>query len=372
MLEKPGEKYHQNHTDKKDGKEKKKVQDAHEAIRPTSVLRTPESIQASLSKDQFKLYNLIWRRFVASQMEDSEFDVLNVDCKIGDAVFRATGSVMKFDGYTKIYNFTEREDKILPPIKENDELEVSEFIPCQHFTQPPARYTEASLVKTLEELGIGRPSTYAPTITTILNRGYVEKQGTSLHPTELGMIVTDILDVNFQKFIDVDFTVQMESKLDEIEEGDIEWKRVVSEFYKPLEEAIKEANEKIEKINMDEETDEICELCGSNMVIKYGRFGKFMACKNYPECKNTKPLVNKVGVKCPKCKEGEIILRKSKKGKAFYGCSNYPECDFISWYKPTGEVCKECGSYMIEKRTKNETKEVCSNKECKAEGRIIE
>ncbi|MDY6153583.1 MAG: type I DNA topoisomerase [Terrisporobacter sp.] len=372
ILEELGEKYYKNHTDKKDGKEKKKVQDAHEAIRPTSVLRTPESIKASLSKDQFKLYNLIWRRFVASQMEDSEFDVLNVDCKIGDAVFRATGSVMKFDGYTKIYNFTEREDKILPPIKENDELEVSEFIPCQHFTQPPARYTEASLVKTLEELGIGRPSTYAPTITTILNRGYVEKQGTSLHPTELGMIVTDILDVNFQKFIDVDFTVQMESKLDEIEEGDIEWKEVVSEFYKPLEEAIKEANEKIEKINMDEETDEICELCGSNMVIKYGRFGKFMACKNYPECKNTKPLVNKVGVKCPKCKEGEIILRKSKKGKAFYGCSNYPECDFISWYKPTGEVCKECGSYMIEKRTKNETKEVCSNKECKAEGRIIE
>ncbi|MDD7755625.1 MAG: type I DNA topoisomerase [Clostridiales bacterium] len=372
ILEELGEKYYKNHTDKKDGKDKKKVQDAHEAIRPTSVLRTPESIKASLSKDQFKLYNLIWRRFVASQMEDSEFDVLNVDCKIGDAVFRATGSVMKFDGYTKIYNFTEREDKILPPIKENDELEVSEFIPCQHFTQPPARYTEASLVKTLEELGIGRPSTYAPTITTILNRGYVEKQGTSLHPTELGMIVTDILDVNFQKFIDVDFTVQMESKLDEIEEGDIEWKRVVSEFYKPLEEAIKEANEKIEKINMDEETDEICELCGSNMVIKYGRFGKFMACKNYPECKNTKPLVNKVGVKCPKCKEGEIILRKSKKGKAFYGCSNYPECDFISWYKPTGEVCKECGSYMIEKRTKNETKEVCSNKECKAEGRIIE
>ena len=372
ILEELGEKYYKNHTDKKDSKEKKKVQDAHEAIRPTSVLRTPESIKASLSKDQFKLYNLIWRRFVASQMEDSEFDVLNVDCKIGDAVFRATGSVMKFDGYTKIYNFTEREDKILPPIKENDELEVSEFIPCQHFTQPPARYTEASLVKTLEELGIGRPSTYAPTITTILNRGYVEKQGTSLHPTELGMIVTDILDVNFQKFIDVDFTVQMESKLDEIEEGDVEWKRVVSEFYKPLEEAIKEANEKIEKINMDEETDEICELCGSNMVIKYGRFGKFMACKNYPECKNTKPLVNKVGVKCPKCKEGEIILRKSKKGKAFYGCSNYPECDFISWYKPTGEVCKECGSYMIEKRTKNETKEVCSNKECKAEGRIIE
>ncbi|WP_434796832.1 type I DNA topoisomerase [Terrisporobacter vanillatitrophus] len=372
IFEELGENYYKVNTDKKENKEKKKVQDAHEAIRPTSVLRTPDSVKSSLSKDQYKLYNLIWRRFVASQMEDSLFDVLNVDCKIGNALFRATGSVMKFDGYTKIYNFTEREDKILPPIKESDELEVNQFIPSQHFTQPPARFTEASLVKTLEELGIGRPSTYAPTITTILNRGYVEKQGTSLHPTELGMIVTDILNINFQKFIDVDFTVKMESKLDEIEEGDIRWKNVVGEFYEPLKEAIEEAKEKIEKINMDEETDEICELCGSNMVIKYGRFGKFMACKNYPDCKNTKPLVNKVGVKCPKCKEGEIILRKSKKGKAFYGCSNYPECDFISWYKPTGEICKECGSYMVEKQTKNETKEVCSNKECKAEGRILE
>lgn len=372
ILEELGENYYKVNTDKKETKEKKKVQDAHEAIRPTSVLRTPNSVKSSLSKDQFKLYNLIWRRFVASQMEDSVFDVLNVDCKIGNALFRATGSVMKFDGYTRIYNFTEREDKILPPIEESDELEVNQFMPSQHFTQPPARFTEASLVKTLEELGIGRPSTYAPTITTILNRGYVEKQGTSLHPTELGMIVTDILNINFQKFIDVDFTVQMESKLDEIEEGDIRWKSVVGEFYEPLKEAIEEANEKIEKINMDEETDEICELCGSNMVIKYGRFGKFMACKNYPDCKNTKPLVNKVGVKCPKCKEGDIILRKSKKGKAFYGCSSYPECDFISWYKPTGEICKECGSYMIEKQTKSETKEICSNKECKAEGRILE
>ena len=372
IIDELGEKYYKEHKEKKDNKEKKKVQDANEAIRPTSVFRTPDSIKSSLSRDQFKLYNLIWRRFVASQMEDSLFDVLTVDCKIGNALFRASGSVMKFDGYTKVYNFTEREDKILPPIAENDELEVNKFLPNQHFTQPPARYTEASLVKTLEELGIGRPSTYAPTITTILNRGYVEKEGTSLHPTELGMIVTDILDINFQKFIDVDFTVQMESKLDEIEEGDIQWKDVVGEFYEPLREAIKEANEKIEKINMDEETDEICEECGSNMVIKYGRFGKFMACKNYPECKNTKPLVNKIGVKCPKCKDGEIILRKSKKGKAFYGCSNYPECDFISWNKPTGEVCKECGSYMVEKRTKSEAKEVCSNKECKAEGRILE
>ena len=372
ILDELGENYYKEYSQKKDSKEKKKVQDAHEAIRPTSVLRTPESIKSSLTKDQFKLYNMIWRRFVASQMEDSIFDVLNVDCKIGDALFRATGSVMKFDGYTKIYNFTEREDKILPIISEGDKLSINQLLPAQHFTSPPARYTEASLVKSLEELGIGRPSTYAPTIATILNRGYVEKQGTSLHPTELGKIVTQILDENFNKFIDVDFTVQMENKLDEIEDGNIKWKSVVSEFYEPLKDAIEEAIKNVEKVNMDEETDEICELCGSNMVIKYGRFGRFMACKNYPECKNTKPLVNKVGVKCPKCKEGDIIVRKSKKGKAFYGCSRYPECDFISWYKPTGELCKECGSYMVEKNNKSGVKEVCSNKECKAEGKVIE
>ena len=366
ILDELGNQYYKNASeDKKKGKDGKKVQDAHEAIRPTSVYRTPDSIKSSLSKDQFKLYNLIWRRFVASQMEDSVFDVLNVECKVGDFIFKATGSKMKFDGYTKIYNFTEREDKILPPIEEGDLLNIEEFITNQHFTQPPARYTEASLVKILEELGIGRPSTYAPTIATILNRGYVEKQGTSLYPTELGIIVTNILEDNFQKFIDVDFTAQMENELDNIEEGNTDWKYVVSQVYAPLKEAIETAIANVEKVNMDEETDEICELCGSNMVIKYGRFGKFMACKTYPECKNTKPLVNKIGVKCPKCKDGDIILRKSKKGKAFYGCSNYPNCDFVSWSKPTGEICENCGSYMVEKVTKTETKNVCSNKECK-------
>ncbi|QJA09131.1 type I DNA topoisomerase [Romboutsia sp. CE17] len=366
ILDKLGESYYKKATDdKKKVKENKKVQDAHEAIRPTSVYRTPESIKSSLSKDQFKLYNLIWRRFVASQMEDSIFDVLNVECKVGDFIFKATGSKMKFDGYTKIYNFIEREDKILPAIEEGNKLNINEVIPNQHFTQPPARYTEASLVKTLEELGIGRPSTYVPTITTILNRGYVEKQGTSLCPTELGIIVTNILEDNFQKFIDVDFTAQMENDLDTIEEGNTQWKSVVAKSYEPLKEAIETAIANVEKVNMDEETDEICENCGSNMVIKYGRFGKFMACKNYPECKNTKPLVNKIGVKCPICKDGDIILRKSKKGKSFYGCSNYPNCDFVSWSKPTGEICEHCGSYMIEKVTKSETKNVCSNKDCK-------
>ena len=366
ILDKLGESYYKKATDdKKKVKENKKVQDAHEAIRPTSVYRTPESIKSSLSKDQFKLYNLIWRRFVASQMEDSIFDVLNVECKVGDFIFKATGSKMKFDGYTKIYNFIEREDKILPTIEEGNKLNINEVIPNQHFTQPPARYTEASLVKTLEELGIGRPSTYVPTITTILNRGYVEKQGTSLCPTELGIIVTNILEDNFQKFIDVDFTAQMENDLDTIEEGNTQWRSVVAKSYEPLKEAIETAIANVEKVNMDEETDEICENCGSNMVIKYGRFGKFMACKNYPECKNTKPLVNKIGVKCPICKDGDIILRKSKKGKSFYGCSSYPNCDFVSWSKPTGEICENCGSYMIEKVTKSETKNVCSNKDCK-------
>ncbi|MFR1849691.1 MULTISPECIES: type I DNA topoisomerase [Clostridia] len=365
-----GQNYYKDHTKDSKGKKEKKVQDAHEAIRPTSVERTPDSIKDSLSKDQYKLYNLIWRRFVASQMEDSIFDVLNVECNIENLVFKATGSKLKFDGYTKIYNFTDREDKILPSLSEGESLKIQKQDPQQHFTSPPPRYTEASLVKTLEELGIGRPSTYAPTITTILNREYVEKEGTSLLPTELGIIVTKILDENFHKFMEVDFTADMESQLDQIEEGNAEWKHVVEEFYSPLEEAIKTALENIEKVNMDEETDEICELCGSNMVIKYGRFGKFMACKNYPECKNTKPIVNKIGVKCPKCKEGDIIMRKSKKKKVFYGCSNYPECDFVAWNKPVEEPCEECGSYMYEKYSKSGTKIVCSNKDCKHE-RIV-
>lgn len=371
IIESIGENYYKDHAKDSKGKKEKKVQDAHEAIRPTSVDRTPDSIKDSLSKEQYKLYNLIWRRFVASQMEDSVFDVLNVECKIEDLIFKATGSKLKFDGYTKIYNFAEREDKILPSLDEREILKIQEYNPQQHFTSPPPRYTEASLVKTLEELGIGRPSTYAPTITTILNREYVEKDGASLVPTELGIIVTKILDENFQKFMEVDFTADMESQLDQIEEGNVEWKKVVEEFYSPLAEAIRVAIEKIEKVNMDEETDEICELCGSNMVIKYGRFGKFMACKNYPECKNTKPIVSKIGVKCPKCKEGDIIMRKSKKKKIFYGCSNYPDCDFVAWNKPVEEPCEVCGSYMYEKYSKSGTKIVCSNKECKHE-KIIE
>nr|WP_207719012.1 type I DNA topoisomerase [Peptostreptococcus russellii] len=349
---------------KKASKSKKNTQDAHEAIRPTSVMRQPDSIRDSLSNDQYKLYNLIWRRFVASQMSDAVYETLTIKANIEEYIFTATGSKQIFDGYTKVYNFSDREDRLLPDIKVADKLDIEKTEPIQHFTQPPARYTEASLVKTLEELGIGRPSTYAPTIATIFNRGYVEKEGAAIKPTELGTIVTEILEDNFEMLTDVDFTAKLEDRLDEIAEGDLEWKKVVEESYRPLESSIKEAIDKIEKINMDIETDEICDVCGANMVIKHGRFGKFMACKNYPECKNTKPIVEKIGVKCPKCKDGDVIIRKTKKGRQFYGCSNYPECDFVEWKRPTGENCKECGSYMVEKVTKKEKKDICSNSEC--------
>ena len=363
ILNSYGQKYHSASKDKK-SKSKTNSQDAHEAIRPTSVYRHPEEIKASLSTDQYKLYNLIWKRFVASQMSDALYESMSIEATIGQYTFKASGSKQVFDGFTKVYDYYDREDKILPEIKLNDKLPVKEVNPKQHFTQPPPRYTEASLVKTLEELGIGRPSTYAPTIGTILTRGYVEKEGPAIKPTELGKIVTDILEENFEMLTDVDYTAQMESRLDKIEEGLEDWKNVVSESYAPLASSIKEAIENIEKINMDEETDEICELCGSNMVIKHGRFGKFLACKNYPECKNTKPIVDKVGVKCPKCGDGDIILRKSKRGRVFYGCSNFPDCDFVEWNKPTGQVCPECGSHMVEKVTKKESKSICSNKDC--------
>ncbi|MFI3209798.1 MAG: type I DNA topoisomerase [Peptostreptococcaceae bacterium] len=359
-----GENYYKEVVDK-ENKKAKKVQDAHEAIRPTYVEKTPDEIKDYLSKDQFKLYNLIWRRFVSSQMEDSVFDILTVESKIKNHTLRASGSKLKFDGYTKIYNFSDREDKILPSIEVGEKLEIENINKNQHFTNPPARYTEASLVKTLEEQGIGRPSTYSPTISTILAREYVKKEASSLYPTELGKVVTDILENNFQKFIDVDFTASMESELDKIEEGEVFWKDVVSKSYEPLKEAIETAIDNIEKVNMDEKLDEICEICGEHMYIKHGRFGKFIACKSYPECKNTRPILNKIGVKCQKCEVGDILLRKSKKGKAFYGCSDYPTCDFISWDKPTDVSCEKCGCYMVEKTNKKGTKFVCSDKECK-------
>lgn len=362
ILENVGENYYKGFQNKQ--KKGKKVQDAHEAIRPTGIDRTPELIKESLSAEQYKLYNLIWTRFVSSLMEDAIYESYNVKAKVGDYIFKTTGHKLKFDGFLKVYTFSNKEDKLIPKIEEGMEVKMDNINPKQHFTQPPARYTEASLVKILEELGIGRPSTYAPTIGTILAREYVEKKGNSLYLTELGLLVNEIMEENFKKFIDLDFTADMENMLDSVEEGDIPWKDVVKQVYKPLEEAIEIAQEKIEKITIEQETDEICEKCGLNMVIKYGRFGKFLACKNYPECKTTKPLLNKAGVKCPKCKEGEIIIRKSKKGRIFYGCDKYPECDFISWNKPTGENCEKCGEYLVHKETKKEKKIICSNKEC--------
>lgn len=348
----------------KDGKKSKKVQDAHEAIRPTNALRTPNKIKDSLSKDQYKLYNLIWRRFMASQMSDSLFEVLNIECTVENYMFKAKGSKKVFDGYTKVYNFSDREDSLLPSLEVGEKLSIEKILPQQHFTQPPARYTEASLVKKLEELGIGRPSTYAPTISTILNRGYVEKEATSLKPTDLGKIVNELLKENFTMLTEIDYTAQLERRLDEVEDGDLHWKKVVEESYEPLKSAIEEAKDNIEKINVDEPIDEYCETCGAQMVIKHGRFGKFIACSNYPECKTTKPIVTKVGIKCPKCKDGDVIVRKTKKGRVFYGCSNYPNCDFVTWNKPTGNICDVCGDVMVEKVTKKETKEICANKEC--------
>lgn len=343
----------------------KKIQDAHECIRPSYINLTPDEIKDSLTKDQYKLYKLIWERFVACSMSDAVFETQNIVGLIENNVFKANGSVMKFDGFLKVYTYSKSDEVELPKFEINQDYIVKKVSGTQHFTQPPARYTESTLVKILEEKGIGRPSTYAPTIGTILARGYIQKKDNALHLTELGEIVTNIMSESFPGIVDVDFTAGMENELDMVEEGQEAWKDIVARFYPPFEEAVKLAEENLEKIQMEvEETDEICELCGNNMVIRHGRFGKFMACKNYPECKNTKPILNKVGVKCPTCKDGDVIVRKTKKGRDFYGCSTFPECKFVSWNKPNGKECSLCGSYLVEKVLKDDKVELCSNKEC--------
>lgn len=343
----------------------KKIQDAHECIRPTYINMTPDSIKDSLSKDQHKLYKLVWERFVACQMSDAKFDSQNIQGSISESVFKATGSIMKFDGFLKIYTYAKTEENELPEFELLKEYAVKKTSGTQHFTQPPARYTESTLVKILEEKGIGRPSTYAPTIATILARGYIQKKDNALFLTELGDIVTTIMEENFANIVDIDFTAEMETELDMVEEGKERWKDIVARFYPDFAESVRVAEETLEKIQMQvEETDEICELCGSNLVIRHGRFGKFMACKNYPECKNTKPILERIGIKCPVCKDGDVIVRKTKKGRDFYGCSRFPECRFVSWNRPTGEMCELCGSYKIEKITKNSKHELCSNKDC--------
>ena len=346
-------------------KSKGKTQDAHEAIRPTDVNRTPDSIKDSLSKDQYRLYKLIWERFVASQMSPALYDTLSVKLAAGDYSFRASGSRLRFAGFLEVYNKGEEEDeKVIPKLSEGDKLQAKELLPEQHFTQPPARYTDASLIKTLEEIGVGRPSTYAPTLTTIQARHYVTKEAKNLFPTELGEMVNEIMKGYFPDIVDIDFTANMEDRLDDVEMGKEEWKQILRDFYPGFKESVENAAEKLEKIEIkDEESDVICEKCGRNMVIKYGRYGKFLACPGFPDCQNAKPYFEEAGVNCPEC-GGKVLIKKTKKGRVYYGCEHNPdECAFMSWNKPTGEKCPNCGSPLEEKGRKN-PKIVCSNEKC--------
>lgn len=350
---------------------KKDIQDAHEAIRPTDVERHPNTIKSSLTKDQYGLYKLIWERFVASMMAPAVYDTLSIELTVNDINFRASGSRLKFDGFLKVYSHASVSEEVnLPILKEGDTLTVSQTLPKQHFTQPPPRYTEASLVKTMEELGIGRPSTYSPTISTILSRGYVEKEGKYLKPTELGTIVTEILENYFGEILDIHFTADLEQRLDEVEEGDKDWKRLIKGFYDSFEEMLKIAEKDMEEIDLVEESDEDCKVCGAKMLIKHGRYGKFLACSNYPECTHTEPILHKIGLKCPECHEGEVIERRSKRGRLFYGCSRFPQCRFVSWNRPIDRKCPQCQQILVYKKGKKGDRIVCSNKECKFEEKI--
>ncbi len=348
-------------------------QDAHEAIRPTSTLRTPTEMKDFLTRDQYRLYKLIWERFVASQMAPAILDTVSVDLTQNDIKFRANGQTIKFKGFMTLYVETnddkgkEKENR-LPKLEVGNEVIATKIDPAQHFTQPPPRYTEARLVKTLEELKIGRPSTYAPTIDTIQKRNYVKNESKRFVPTELGEIVHEQVKEYFPEIIDVEFTVNMETLLDKIAEGDIAWKKVVGDFYNSFKQDVARAEEEMEKIEIkDEPAGEDCEVCGSPMVIKMGRYGKFMACSNFPDCRNTKAITKPIGVKCPKCKTGDVVERKSKKNRVFYGCSNYPECDFISWDKPIGRDCPKCNHYLAEHKKGRTTQVVCSNCDYKEE-----
>ncbi|AND85054.1 type I DNA topoisomerase [Clostridium tyrobutyricum] len=350
-------------------KSKKHIQDAHEAIRPTNISLVPDQIKESLKPEQYKLYNLIWKRFVASQMAQSIIDVKSIDIINKNYGLKASGSKVNFDGFMKVYDYStgdEKDETSLPELSVDEKLIEKSIDEKQHFTQPPARYSEASLVKTLEENGIGRPSTYAPIISTILNRKYVERDKKTLIPTELGNIVNNIVSEYFKQIVDVEFTAGMESKLDNIEEGKVNWRKVVGEFFKPLKKSIDIAEKEVAKITIEDKVTDIkCDKCGRFMVIKHGRFGDFLACPGYPECKNTKPIVEELDVQCPKC-GGKIVLKRSRKGRKFYGCSNYPDCDFVSWFEPTNELCPECGNYMVKKYNKSKGSFLeCSNSECK-------
>ena len=340
------------------------VQDAHEAIRPTDVNLTPAMVKESLPRELFRLYQLIWKRFVASRMENAKYKTTSVKLSAGDYIFTMSGSKIVFDGFMSVYTDDDEEkvssDAIIGKLKVGDELKLEKLLDVQHFTQPPAHFTEASLVKALEEQGIGRPSTYAPTITTILARHYIVKEQKNLYVTELGQIVNSMMVNYFGSIVDKEFTANLEQLLDSVGDGSVNWKTVVSNFYPDLESAVEQASKELENVKIaDEVTDVICENCGRNMVIKYGPHGKFLACPGFPECKNTKPYLEKIGVKCPKC-DGEVVIKKTKKGRIYYGCSNAPECDFMSWNKPSSITCPKCGSYMVEKGNKL----LCMNEEC--------
>lgn len=344
------------------------IQDAHEAIRPTNVNITPAIAKQTLKDDQLKLYTLIWNRFVASQMSDAEYKTVSVDVKNQDYLFKLSGSILQFDGFLKVYNDGKEDEKdtIVPEFTKGEELNVKAKN-VEHLTQPPARYTEASFIKLLEEKSIGRPSTYVPTISTLFDRMYIKRQSKQFVPTDLGCIVNDLIKEKFTDIVDVEFTADMEKKLDSIEEGKIKWKSIVREFYEPLREKITVAENSIQKIVIEDEvTDVLCDKCGRNMVKKRGRYGDFLACPGYPECKNTKPITKELDVKCPKC-EGKIYPKKTKKGRVFYGCENYPQCDFVSWYEPVKDVkCTKCGGITVKKTNrKKETVYQCINENCK-------
>ncbi|MCY6990305.1 type I DNA topoisomerase [Staphylococcus argensis] len=348
-------------------------QDAHEAVRPTSVYRTPSEMKPYLSRDQYRLYKLVWERFVASQMAAAVLDTVAMDLTQNDVKFRANGQTVKFKGFMSVYveakdDKDENKNNKLPVIKEGEMVTATKIDPSQHFTQPPPRYTEARLVKTLEELKIGRPSTYAPTIDTIQKRNYVKNESKRFVPTELGEIVYEQVKDYFPEIIDVDFTANMETLLDKIAEGEIDWHKVIDDFYSSFEQDVQRAEEEMEKIEIkDEPAGEDCEVCGAPMVIKMGRYGKFMACSNFPDCRNTKAIVKKIGVDCPKCKDGEVIERKSKKNRIFYGCSNYPDCDFVTWDKPVGRNCPKCDHYLVNHKKGQSSQVICSNCDYKEE-----
>ncbi|MGE8204094.1 type I DNA topoisomerase [Heyndrickxia sp. NPDC080065] len=354
-------------TEQKKDKKPSNAQDAHEAVRPTSTMREPNSLKEFLSRDQLRLYKLIWERFVASQMAQAIMDTMSVDLKNGNIIFRATGSKLKFSGFMKVYvegtdDQSEEKEKFLPKMQEGDSVHSERIDPKQHFTQPPPRYTEARLVKTLEELGIGRPSTYAPTLDTIQKRGYVALDNKRFIPTELGEIVIELMNEFFPEILDAKFTAKMENNLDDIEEGKVEWVKIIDEFYKGFHENLVKAESEMEKVEIkDEEAGEDCEVCGHPMVYKMGRYGKFMACSNFPDCRNTKPIVKEIGVKCPKCNMGNIIERKSKKKRIFFGCDRYPECDFLSWDKPIERKCPKCDQLLVEKKLKKGVQVQCTN-----------